>query len=96
MTGALSTAKRSAEQLNEQHKRLREAIDAAADPSQARKSLDDLIGSSRSALEPFAENSEMIRAITSLLNFIEDRRRNAEQQAARDPRWLDRMDTWKA
>jgi hypothetical protein len=38
----------------------------------------------------------MMRAITGLLDHIEERKRNAERQAESDPRWLDRVDNWKA
>jgi hypothetical protein len=96
MTQALSAAKRSAEQLNDQQKTLLNAIDQAADPQQAQRSLDDLIGTSLSALTPFTESSEVMSAIGDVLTHIEQRRRNAEEKAATDPRWIERANVWKA
>ena len=37
-----------------------------------------------------------MRSVSGLLANIEERRKNAEQQAGRDPRWIARVDSWKA
>lgn len=44
----------------------------------------------------FSENGEIMRSVSGLLANIEERRKNAEQQAGRDPRWIARVDSWKA
>lgn len=96
MTNALTTAKKSADELNSQSKSLQDAINKAADPQQARKFLDDLIASSSTALQTFGENGEMMSAVTGLLSYIEERKKNAERESANDPRWITRVDSWKA
>lgn len=96
MTSALSAAHKSADELNARSKVLQDAIDRAADPEQARKFLEDLLASSGNALETFGENSNMMKAVNALLAYIDDRRKNAEAEAAADPRWIERVDVWKA
>ncbi|WP_156467894.1 hypothetical protein [Methylobacterium sp. Leaf91] len=96
MTNALGAAKKSADELNMRSKDLQEAINKAADPEQARKFLDDLMGSSSSALDAFGDNSEMMKAVNSLLSYIDERKKNAETEAVNDPRWIERLDSWKA
>jgi hypothetical protein len=96
VTKALESAKRSADTLNERHKSLVDAVKRAADPQQAQKVLDELIASANKALEGFGENSEMMQAVNSLLGFIDDRRRNAENELKTDPQWLPRVNSWKA
>jgi hypothetical protein len=95
VTRALESAKKSADALTERHKALVEAVKRAGDPQQAQKVLDELIASSTKALEGFAENGEMMQAVNGLLSFIEDRRRNAENELKTDPQWLPRVKSWK-
>ncbi|ANY85501.1 hypothetical protein BB934_45615 (plasmid) [Microvirga ossetica] len=95
MTTALTSAKKSADQLNDQQKALLDAINLAADPQQARKFLDNLIGTSTSALTTFGEKGEVMKAINDLLVSVDQRRKNAEDRAASDPRWVERVAVWK-
>jgi hypothetical protein len=96
VTKALDAAKKSADALNERHKALVEAVKRAADPQQAQKVLDELIASATKALEGFGENSEMMQAVSGLLAFIEERRKNAEEEAKTDAQWVARVAAWKA
>lgn len=96
VTKALDAAKKSADALNERHKALVEAVRRAGDAQQAQKVLDELIGSATKALEGFAENGDMMQAVGGLLNFIDERRKNAEEEAKTDPQWVPRVAAWKA
>lgn len=95
VTKALDAAKKSADALNERHKSLVEAVKRAADPQQAQKALDELITSATTALEGFGENGEMMQAVSGLLAFIDERRKNAEEEAKTDPQWAARVTAWK-
>jgi hypothetical protein len=96
VTKALDAAKKSADALNERHKALVEAVKRASDPQQAQKVLDELITSATKALEGFGENSEMMQAVSGLLAFIDERRKNAEEEAKTDAQWGPRVEAWKA
>jgi hypothetical protein len=96
VTKALDAAKKNADSLNERHKALLDAVKRAADPTQAQKVLDELIGSATTALQNFNEKSEMMQAVDGLLGFIEDRKKNAENELKSDPKWLERVNAWKA
>jgi hypothetical protein len=96
VTKALDAAKKNADALNERYKELVDAVKRAADPQQAQRVLDELISSATKALEGFREDGEMMQAVGGLLNFIEERRKNAEQEAKTDPQWEARVTAWKA
>lgn len=96
VTKALDAAKKSADALNERHKALVDAVKKAGDAQQAQKVLEELIGSATKALEGFAENGDMMQAVGGLLNFIDERRKNAEEEAKTDPQWVPRVAAWKA
>lgn len=95
VTGALNTAKKSADALNEQHKALLAALKNAADGQQAQKVLDDLIKSTTTALASFREDSEVMKLVTSILSYIEEKRTIAEKQVA-EKRWRDSVDHWRS
>jgi len=95
VTNALNNAKQSADRLNQQHEQLLQAIQKAASPTEAQRILNDLINSASGALEGFSEGAPIFKEIASLLTFTDTRRRLAEAESARDPRWLDRVDYWK-
>lgn len=96
VTRALDEAKKKSDALNERHKSLLESVKRAADPAQAQKVLDELIASATTALGAFDEKGEMMQAVDGLLGFIDDRRKNAENELKADPQWLPRVDSWKA
>lgn len=95
VTKALDAAKKNSDALNERHKSLLDAVKRAADPAQAQKVLDELIASATAALQGFDEKGEMMQAVDGLLSFIEDRRKNAENELKSDPQWLPRVNAWK-
>jgi hypothetical protein len=95
VTNALNRAKQSADRLNQQHEQLLQAIQKAADPREAQRILDDVINSASGALDGFSENAPIFKEIAGLLAFTETRRKLAEAESARDPRWLERVDYWK-
>jgi hypothetical protein len=96
VTRALDTAKKGADALNERQKTLLDAINKAKDPSTAKRILDDLIASATDAVEAFGETSEIMKALNSLLSYIDDRQKNASGLAKSEPRWQQRVDFWKA
>jgi hypothetical protein len=96
MTNALNSAKNSADQLQQHHKALVEGFIRAASPQEAQRVLDEVIANSNGALTLFGENSEVMNGITSLLGYIDDRRKNAESQVGADPRWLARAENWRS
>lgn len=96
VTRALDAARKNADSLNERHKMLLDAVKGAADPTRAQKVLDDLIASATTALQGFDEKGDMMQAVDGLLGFIEDRRKNAENELKSDPQWLPRVSAWKA
>jgi chromosome segregation ATPase len=95
VSNAIDKAKKEADQLNARNKALLDAIREAGDPGRAQKVLDELINSASGALEPFGESSELMKEISNLLAFIESRRKNAEEELAKDPRWRERVEAWK-
>jgi chaperonin cofactor prefoldin len=95
VTNALNSAKQSADRLKQEHQHLLEAVQRAADPQEAQRILDDVISSASGALEGFSEGAPIFKEIGSLLAFTDTRRKLAEAESARDPRWLDRVDYWK-
>jgi hypothetical protein len=96
VTKALDAAKKNADALNDQYKSLLDAVKRASDPQQAQKALDDLTASADKALKGFNEKGEMMQAVDGLLAFIEDRQKNAENEAKTDPRWQARVTAWQA
>jgi chaperonin cofactor prefoldin len=95
VTNALSNAKQSADKLKQQHEQLLQAIQKAGDPKEAQRVLDDVINSASGALDGFSDNAPIFKDIDNLLAFSDARRKVAQDEAARDPRWLERIDYWK-
>jgi hypothetical protein len=95
VTNALNSAKQSADRLKQQHDQLLQSIQKAADPQEAQRILDDVINSASGAIDGFSESSPIFKEIANLLTFTDTRRRMAESESARDPRWLERADYWK-
>jgi hypothetical protein len=95
VTNALNSAKQSADRLKQQQEQLLQAIQKAADPQEAQRILDDVINSASGAIDGFSENGPIFKEIANLLAFTDTRRNAAEHEAARDPRWFERVDYWK-